>query len=170
MPTFTGKNTDNTSLKERIEIIEFPYSFVDDEYMIETNPDKYKKRNKEVKSPVYGYAFFLLLLTFVSLKLGSDVVYSFKVKLAKLRFFDAVGDELADWFRIGTGQRGRGIAYHQLKIILNQFKLFASSKMSIPAFIAAIIRICGKRVDGGAGYYVNRSDHMLQGYKKMMLK
>ena len=52
MPTFTDKNTDNTSLKERIEIIEFPYSFVDDEYMIETNPDKYKKRNNEVAVPV----------------------------------------------------------------------------------------------------------------------
>jgi phage/plasmid-associated DNA primase len=63
MSTFTGKNTDNTSLKERIEIIEFPYSFVDDEYMIETNTDKYKKRNNEVKSlfqsPVNGYATFV---------------------------------------------------------------------------------------------------------------
>ena len=175
MPTFTGKNADNTSLKERIE---FPYSFVHDEYMIETNPDKYKKRNNAVKSlfqsPVYRYAFFQLLLTFVPLKLGSDVVHPFKVKMAKLRFFDAVGDELADWFRMNYGlaqaNEGEALPIINLKVILNQFKLFAGSKMSIPAFIAAIIRICGKRVDGGAGYYVNRNDHMLQGYKKMMLK
>jgi hypothetical protein len=24
--------------------------------------------------------------------------------------------------------------------------------------------MCGKRVEGGAGYYINRDDHMLQGY------
>jgi len=110
----------------------------------------------------------------VPLKLGSDVVYPFKVKMAKLRFFDAVGDELADWFRMNYGlaqaNEGEALPIINLKVILNQFKLFAGSKMSIPAFIAAIIRICGKRVDGGAGYCVNRSDHMLQGYKTMMLK
>jgi hypothetical protein len=24
--------------------------------------------------------------------------------------------------------------------------------------------MCGKRVERGAGYYINRNDHMLQGY------
>jgi hypothetical protein len=61
---------------------------------------------------------------------------------------------------------GEDLPVINLKVILNQFKSFAGSKMSIPAFTAAIVRICGKRVNGGAGYYVNRNDHMLQGYVK----
>jgi len=31
MPTFSGKNTDNTALKERVEILEFPFSYVDND-------------------------------------------------------------------------------------------------------------------------------------------
>ena len=60
MPTFTGKNTDNTSLKERVEILEFPFSYVDDDDLMESSPEKYKKRQNNVKTlfqtPVYGSA------------------------------------------------------------------------------------------------------------------
>jgi len=90
--------------------------------------------------------------------------------MAKLRFFDAVGDELVDWFRMNYSlaqvNEGEVLPIINLKVILNQFKLFAGSKMSVQMFSAAIVRMCGKRVDGGAGYYVNRNDHMLQGYVK----
>jgi len=43
MPTFSGKNTD--SCKELIEILEFPFSYVDDD-LIESNPgpERFKKR------------------------------------------------------------------------------------------------------------------------------
>jgi hypothetical protein len=82
MPTFTGKNTDNLSLKEHIEIIGFRYSFVDDEYLPDRDwvvQEAQQRSEVAVPAPVYGYAFFQLLLTFVPLKLVSDVVYPFKV-------------------------------------------------------------------------------------------
>lgn len=172
MPTFTGKNTDNVSLKERIEIVEFPFSFVDDDVLIASNPAKFKKRNNDVKlqfqTPVYGYAFFQMLLEYVPLKFGSDITYPFKVKMAKLRFFDAAGDELVTWFGVNyalvVSTDGVPSPVLNLKTVLAHFKSFAGSKISVSTFNAAIIRMCGKRVDGSNGYYVNRNDHMLQGY------
>lgn len=44
------------------------------------------------------------------------------------------------------------------------FKLFAGKVGGVGVFNTAIIRICGKRLEGGAGYYINRNDHMLQVY------
>jgi len=48
------------------------------------------------------------------------------------------------------------------------FKEFAGSKTAVGAFNNAIIRMCGKRVDGSAGYFINRNDHMLQGYVRIV--
>ena len=47
-------------------------------------------------------------------------------------------------------------------------KEFAGSKTAVGAFYNAIIRMCGKRVDGSAGYFINRNDHMLQGYVRIV--
>ncbi len=43
------------------------------------------------------------------------------------------------------------------------FNTFAGSNTAVGAFNNAIIRMCGERVDGGAGYYIDRNDHMLLG-------
>jgi hypothetical protein len=98
MTTFSGKNADNVSLKERIEILEFPFSYVEDDNLIESNPESFKKRQNNIKAmfhtPVYGYAMFQLLLSQVPMVLRTDIAYLFKVKMAKLHFFDTVGDEL----------------------------------------------------------------------------
>jgi hypothetical protein len=176
MPTFTGKNTDNTSLKERIEILEFPFSYVDDDELVESSPEKYKKRQNNIKTmfqtPVYGFAMFQLLLSYVPMVLGIDVAYPFNVKMAKLRFFDAVGDELGNWFKanycLEDVSEGAVLSVLNLKDVMVHFKEFAGSKTAVGAFNNAIIRMCGKRVDGSAGYFINRNDHMLQGYVRIV--
>lgn len=75
--------------------------------------------------------------------------------MAKLRFFDAVGDELGKWFKayyyLEDVIEGRESTVLNLKVVM---------LTAVGAFNHAIIRMCGKRVDGSAGYFINRNDNM----------
>jgi hypothetical protein len=156
MPTFSGKNTDNVSLKERIEILEFPFSYVDYDDLNDSNPERFKKRKAMFHTPVYGYAMFQLLLSQVPMVLGTDIAYPFKVKMAKLRFFDAVGDELGKWFEayyyLEDVVEGRELTVLNLKVVM---------LTAVGAFNHAIIRMCSKLVDGSAGYFSNDNMFLL---------
>ena len=92
--------------------------------------------------------------------------------MAKLRFFDAVGDELGNWFKanyyLEDVIEGRELTVLNLKVVMLHVKEFAGSKTAVGDFTNAIIRMCGKRVDGSAGYFINRNDHMLQGYVRIV--
>ena len=92
--------------------------------------------------------------------------------MAKLRFFDAVGDELGNWFKanycLEDVVEGKAPTVVNLKEIMVHFKEFVGAKTGVGAFTTAMIRLCGKRVDGRAGYFVNRNDHMLQGYVRIV--
>jgi hypothetical protein len=100
------------------------------------------------------------------------MMFQCKLKMAKLRFFDAVGDELGNWFKANYSledvSEGVALTVLNLKDVMVHFKEFAGSKTAVGAFNNAIIRMCGKRVEGGAGYFINRNDHMLQGYVRIV--
>jgi hypothetical protein len=107
-------------------------------------------------TPVYGYAVFQLLLSQVPMVLGTDIAYPFKVMMAKLRFFDAVGDELGKWFKacyyLEDVVEGRESTVLNLKVVM---------LTAVGAFNHAIIRMCSKRVDGSAGYFSNDNMFLL---------
>jgi hypothetical protein len=63
---------------------------------------------------------------------------------------------------------GSELTVLNLKVVMLHFKECAGSKTAVGAFNDDIIRMCGKHVDGGAGYFINRNDHMLQGYVRIV--
>jgi hypothetical protein len=117
------------------------------------------------QTPVYGLAMFSLFKSYIPAKLGVDIVYPFKVKMAKLRFFYAVGDELGNWFKanycLEDVVEGKEPTVVNLKEIMVHFKEFVGAKTGVGAFTTAMIRLCGKRVDGRAGYLsIEINDHI----------
>jgi hypothetical protein len=94
-------------------------------------------------------------LSHVPLLLRTDIAYPSKVKIAKLHFFDAVGDELGNWskayYYLEDVIEGRESTVLNLKVVM---------LTAVGAFNNAIIRMCGKRVDGSAGYFINRNDNI----------
>ena len=170
MPTFLGVTSENMSLKERVVIIEFPFSFIDSDSLIAANPTKFKKRRNEVKQmfqlPIFRHAFFKMLLPYV----GTVLTCPKSVEMANLRYFSAEGDELGNWFKENymLEERVMGAKHSTLNVkdIYTHFKEFFGSKMGFNGFVLALTALCGKRVDNGPGFYVNRNDRMLQGYVK----
>lgn len=70
MPSMSGKKTDNVALMQRVEIIEFPFSFVDDLDLIASEPEKYKLRSNDIKAKfrtaLYGQVIFINKICYVS--------------------------------------------------------------------------------------------------------
>lgn len=155
---------------QRIEIIEFPFSFVDDLDLIRAEPQRYKLRDNNLKqkfgTKLYGQEMFNLLLE----AFDQVVEYPFQMKIAKNRFFELLDEELDDWLKAYFVKEEDTVGGKKTAIFLKDvhrnFKAFSGTKMLWGAgFVNAVIRFFGKKADGNNyGYYRSHNDHMLSGY------
>jgi phage/plasmid-associated DNA primase len=92
MPTLVGVEKEaNVSLRERIEIIPFPKSFISDKELVEREPDKYGLKDVNLKerlsSDEYKLVFITLLMESYRSYLTEELIPSKAAEAAKMEYF-----------------------------------------------------------------------------------
>jgi phage/plasmid-associated DNA primase len=174
MPMIVGiEKEENISLRERVVIIPFPFSFVDDDKLIKENPKIYKKRDNKVKDmmddPEMKLAFIRLLLENYKNYKTKGLIEPAIVKQEKLKYFkesDTVGQWLAG--NIEPDNENPKAVLHVKEDLLKAFwSVNANSTTKLQNMIDRVKEIYGNRkVKDGKGYYKSGSSgYFLQGYK-----
>jgi phage/plasmid-associated DNA primase len=174
MPMIVGiEKEENISLRERVVIIPFPFSFVDDDELIKTNPKIYKKRKNEMKDmmddPEMKLAFIRLLLENYKVYKTKGLVEPPIVKQGKLAYFKE-SDIVGRWFaaNIEPDEEDPTALLSVKEDLLRAFwAVNANSHINQKNMIEKVIETYGKRQGkDGKGYYKSgASGFFLQGYK-----
>jgi phage/plasmid-associated DNA primase len=174
MPMIVGiEKEENISLRERIIIVPFPFSFVDDATLIAQNPKIYKKRDNKVKDmmddPEMKLAFIRLLLENYKNYKANGLAEPSAVKQQKQEYFKE-SDVLGKWF-VANIESDMENPKAQLNVKEDLLKTFwsvnANSHIKQKNMIDWITENYGKRQGKeGIGIYQNGSaGYLLQGFK-----
>jgi hypothetical protein len=92
MPEMTGVHrAENASLRQRIEIVRFPFSFVSDMVLIAQQPEKYKPVDITIKArfekPAYRKAFVMMLIDFHKIYREEGIIAPESIKRYKDEYF-----------------------------------------------------------------------------------
>jgi phage/plasmid-associated DNA primase len=175
MPTIIGiELPENISLRERVVIVPFPYSFVDDETMIASNPNKFKKRDNKVKDMLekeeYKIAFITMLLNEYKNYLNDGLTPPKAVVDEKEKYFGGA-DKVKQWVTNNLIEEEPNPNGEYTKKMDMRDQLYTSFQadgggISYAKFKAGIERLCGKRqTKTGKGMFANAGYYYLQGYR-----
>jgi len=173
MPMIVGiEKEENISLRERVVIIPFPFSFVDDDELIKENSKIYKKRNNKIKDMMddteMKLAFIRLLLENYKNYKAKGLVEPSLVKQEKQKYFKE-SDIVGQWFasNIEPDTVDKKAVLNVKEDLLKAFwSVNANSHIKLQGMIDWITENYGKRQGkDGTGYYKNGGSHLLQGYK-----
>ena len=173
MPMIVGiEKEENISLRERVVIIPFPFSFVDDADLIAENPKIYKKRDNAVKDmmedPEMKLAFIRLLLENYKNYKQKGLVEPSVVKQEKQKYFKE-SDVLGKWFDANIERdeiNPRALLNIKEDLLKAFWSVNANSHIKQKNMIDYITEKYGKRQGkDGLGYYSNGAIQWLQGYK-----
>ena len=175
MPTIIGiELEENISLRERVVIVPFPYSFVDDEEMIASNPNKFKKRDDKVgdmlEKEEYKIAFITMLLNEYKNYLNDGLKQPKAVVEEKQKYFGGA-DKVKQWVSNNLVEEEPNANGEYTKKMDMRDQLFTAFQadgggISYAKFKAGIERVCGKRqTKTGKGMFGNSGYYYLQGYK-----
>ena len=173
MPMIVGiEKEENISLRERVVIVPFPFSFVDDDDLIASNPTMYRKRDNKVKEmmedPEMKLGFIRLLLENYKNYKTNGLIEPSNVKQEKMNYFKE-SDKIGKWFDENI-EENEETPTSKLDIKEDLLKAFWSvnsgSVIKQQNMIDYITLRYGKRKGkDGTGYYKNGGNHLLQGYK-----
>lgn len=173
MPMIVGiEKEENISLRERVVIIPFPFSFVDDQNLLDENPEIYRKRDNTVKDmmedPEMRLAFIRLLLENYKNYKKNGLKEPLSVKQEKQKYFKE-SDILGKWFDANV-ELDEVNPTAKLNIKEDLLKAFwsvnANSHIKQKNMIDYITEKYGNRQGkDGIGFYKNSGNHWLQGYK-----
>lgn len=174
MPTIVGiEKEENISLRERVVIIPFPFSFVDDAELIKKDPKLYKKRDNKVKDmmddPEMKLAFIRLLLDNYKNYKKDGLVEPVVIKQEKQKYFKE-SDVLGKWFESNI-EPDTEDPKRQLNVKDDLLRTFwsvnANSTIKQKNMIEWIELNYGKRSQDkqGAGIYKNGGVYLLQGFR-----
>jgi phage/plasmid-associated DNA primase len=163
---------ENVSLRARIQIIEFPYSFVSDEALIQAEPFKYKRQNAQLKSLFqtsrYRDAFVRLLLEQCK---QPRVPVPQEVEDYKLKYFEE-NDEVRKYFTAtfeALPVEGNTDFTKMDRFDLNELKTSSNVNRNFKQFRSEMALIAGSRDRDNSktsrGIYQNRNNWFLQGYR-----
>lgn len=174
MPNIVGiELPENISLRERVVVIPFPYSFVDDDAQIARNPTKFKKRDDKVGEMLdneeYKIAFITMLMENYATYKKEGLVQPKMVIDEKKKYFEGA-DLVKIWMDANLMEdtlNEKGEYGKKLDIRQEMFPAFnGEGSMKYTKFRSEIERLCGKReTRNGKGVFVRDGYYHLQGYK-----
>jgi phage/plasmid-associated DNA primase len=172
MPTLPGIHlADSVSLRERIEIIQFPFSFVTDLTKVRLEPQKYKLQNSELKS-LFAEDRFRNAFIRILMRLYGEVVETPPEVISYRQAYFDENDIVKSWFESTFSPLPGGLTTDFSNIKFNLKHLFQESDIkgrSFDQFKKEITHLAGKRSTtnrkGTRGVYQNGNDIMLQGYQ-----
>jgi len=173
MPNIVGiELPENISLRERVVVIPFPYSFVDDDEQIAKNPTKFKKRDNKVKEMLdkneYKIAFITMLMENYATYKKEGLVQPKMVIEEKKKYFEDA-DLVKIWLDNNVKEEipnEKGEYTKKLDIRQEMFPSFnGEGAMKYAKFKSEVERLCGKReTRNGKGVFINAGYYYLQGY------
>jgi phage/plasmid-associated DNA primase len=182
MPELVGIELEkNISLRERVIICKFPYSFVDDAKLIKSNPNIYKKKDSSLKEKFEDdklkLGFIRLLLSqFAEYKKpeaeGGGIKETAKVKQYRMEYFDEC-NKTKIWFdeylELSNDECKKN---DRLNIPTDLFQSFCATNSGTKAikkalFLDQLTQIVGKisAKENISGVYTASGIAWLQGYK-----
>jgi phage/plasmid-associated DNA primase len=175
MPEMAGVHRiENASLRQRIEILRFPFSFVSDADLIEQQPEKYKPVDITLKArfekPSYRKAFIDMLLDYHKIYRSEGIIAPDSIKIYKEEYFrDA--NKVRTWITgivcehkdVGHCDR-YDMSLQALHTTFRDTGNFVTKKQ----FIEELTTIYGKRQGKGTnrGVFSDGGYYYLQGYQR----
>jgi len=130
MPTFTTLKGE--SLRERIVVVPFPYTFTDDKKKLEENPEKYKQKDSSLKD-MFKLPVYVRALTDILFEFYKEYKVEFKITESIQQhtntYFDGESIQgIIDEHYIETNDKDSGVS---LSIIKRDVEMLVGKKMSI---------------------------------------
>jgi hypothetical protein len=175
MPEMMGVHRgENASLRQRIEIVRFPFSFVEDAALIAQEPEKYKLVDSSIKArfakPEYRKAFIMMLLEYHKIYREEGIVTPASVGEFKRRYFEDA-DKVGTWIR-ATICEHKDVDYRE-RFSMGLGPLYATFKnggnyVTVKQFKDDVANLLGTRdpnnKKGTRGVYSSSGYSFLQGY------
>ena len=170
MPKIVGiEKKENISLQARVEVVEFPFSFVPIEDM-DKNNKFHKKQDNTIKEKLtmndnYRIALMLMLLETHKNNRGKQFVIPDKVQFAKRKYFNE-SDKFKNWFMENIVKTGN----IDNEILANDIHASASSviqkltKTAVNKDLQKIVGVTSENVDL-CGMRNKAGVHTLVGYR-----
>jgi phage/plasmid-associated DNA primase len=176
MPEMTGVHrVENASLRQRIEVVKFPFSFVEDAALIAQEPGKYKPVDSSIKArfekPEYRKAFVEMLLEYHKIYREEGIVTPASVREFKKQYFEDA-DKVKVWLQT-TVREHEDVDYRDkynmgLKPLYNTFR-DTGNYVTVKQFKDDVAMALGTRdptnKGGTRGVFTNGGYAYLQGYE-----
>jgi phage/plasmid-associated DNA primase len=176
MPEMMGAHrVENASLRQRIEVVKFPFSFVEDTALIAQEPEKYKPVDSSIKArfekPEYRKAFIEMLLEYHKIYREEGIVTPASVNEFKRMYFEDA-DKVKMWLQ--TTVREHEKVEHRDKYSMGLQSLYQTFRatgnyVTVKQFKDDVAMTLGtrdpKNKEGARGVYICKGYSYLQGYE-----
>lgn len=176
MPQIIGiEKKENISLRDRVRICPFPYSFTDDAVLLASNPRKYKPIDKTLKDKFqtdrYRNAFIRLLMTKYIDYIRDGLTPPPEVIAETNKYFDS-SDKVKSWFFENLEEIEENMVDSSEKICIpseayGRFIEITGEKMTKGKFKDALEELLGKcgKTKNSRGVAHTKGFHYIKGYK-----
>ena len=147
------------SLKERIVVINFPYTFTDDAQLLAEDPTQYKKKDDSLKEK-FKQDKYRIAFTEILFETYKEYLEEFSIPTSVRKFTDSyfAGQSVKSWIQQNCEKTERKSDRVYLKTIQSQFQTDTDKKFSVKDLREAL-------EEEGYTFTKSQGDYKLNGYK-----